>query len=75
VLDLINSLVEKLNLTVIMISHDIGAIATIAKRCAVMYKGEIVEYGPPSQIFQAPAHAYTQRLVAAIPGGDWEASA
>lgn len=39
-----------------------------------MYKGEIVECGPPSQIFRAPEHAYTQRLLAAIPGSDWEAT-
>ncbi|MBW6426053.1 ABC transporter ATP-binding protein [Rhizobium sp. XQZ8] len=70
VLDLINSLVEKLNLTVIMISHDIGAIATIAKRCAVMYKGEIVEQGLTSDILNRPQHEYTQRLLAAVPDID-----
>jgi ABC-type glutathione transport system ATPase component len=67
VLDLINSLVEKLNLTVIMISHDIGAIATVAKRCAVMYKGEIVEQGLTTDILTRPQHEYTQRLLAAVP--------
>ena len=70
VLDLINSLVEKLNLTVIMISHDIGAIATIAKRCAVMYKGEIVEQGLTSDILNRPQHEYTQHLLAAVPDID-----
>ncbi|MCC2611220.1 ABC transporter ATP-binding protein [Neorhizobium sp. Rsf11] len=67
VLDLINSLVEKLNLTVIMISHDIGAIATIAKHCAVMYKGEIVEQGLTADILSRPQHEYTKRLLAAVP--------
>ncbi|WP_439605165.1 ATP-binding cassette domain-containing protein, partial [Shinella sp.] len=67
VLDLINSLVEKLNLTVIMISHDIGAIATVAKRCAVMYKGEIVEQGLTQDILNRPQHEYTKRLLAAVP--------
>lgn len=70
VLDLINSLVEKLNLTVIMISHDIGAIATVAKRCAVMYKGEIVEQGMTQDILTRPQHEYTQRLLAAVPDID-----
>lgn len=70
VLDLINSLVERLNLTVVMISHDIGAIATVAKRCAVMYKGEIVEQGLTADILNRPQHEYTQRLLAAVPDID-----
>ncbi|MBB4105477.1 ABC transporter ATP-binding protein [Allorhizobium borbori] len=70
VLDLINSLVEKLNLTVIMISHDIGAIATVARRCAVMYKGEIVEQGLTRDILSNPQHDYTKRLLSAVPDID-----
>ncbi|WP_117190146.1 ABC transporter ATP-binding protein [Rhizobium terrae] len=70
VLDLINSLVEKLNLTVVMISHDIGAIATVAKRCAVMYRGEIVEQGLTADILSRPQHEYTRRLLAAVPDID-----
>ncbi|MGF0539957.1 ABC transporter ATP-binding protein [Agrobacterium sp. ES01] len=67
VLDLIKSLVAKLNLTVIMISHDIGAIATIASRCAVMYKGEIVEQGMTADILGNPQHDYTRQLLSAVP--------
>ena len=67
VLDLINELVARLNLTVIMISHDVGAIATVAKRCAVMYRGEIVEAGETRDILRAPQHDYTKRLLAAVP--------
>jgi len=67
VLDLIKSLVEKLNLTVIMISHDIGAIATIADRCAVMYKGEIVEQGKTADVLREPQHEYTRQLLSAVP--------
>ena len=70
VLDLINELVEKLNLTVIMISHDVGAIATVAKRCAVMYHGEIVEEGETVEILRAPRHDYTKKLLAAVPDID-----
>ena len=67
VLDLINELVARLSLTVIMISHDIGAIATVAKRCAVMYRGEIVEQGPTVDILRNPQHEYTRQLLAAVP--------
>ncbi|MCX8995819.1 ABC transporter ATP-binding protein [Rhizobiaceae bacterium BDR2-2] len=72
VLDLINELVGKLNLTVIMISHDVGAIATVAKRCAVMYRGEIVEQGLTADILAAPKHDYTKRLLDAVPEIDDE---
>ena len=67
VLDLINELVTRMNLTVIMISHDVGAIATVAKRCAVMFRGEIVEEGETREILHTPQHDYTKRLLAAVP--------
>ncbi|KKX33102.1 ABC transporter ATP-binding protein [Rhizobium sp. LC145] len=67
VLELINDLVRTLRLTVIMISHDVGAIAKVAERCAVMYKGEIVEQGLTKDILRNPSHEYTQRLLAAVP--------
>ncbi|TPW27892.1 ABC transporter ATP-binding protein [Martelella alba] len=70
VLELIKSLVQKLNLTVIMISHDIGAIAMVAERCAVMYKGEIVEQGLTADILRNPQQDYTRRLLAAVPDID-----
>ncbi|WP_319517470.1 ABC transporter ATP-binding protein [uncultured Martelella sp.] len=70
VLDLIGSLVRKLNLTVVMISHDIGAIAAVAERCAVMYKGEIVEQGLTVDILRNPQQDYTRRLLAAVPDID-----
>ncbi|MGU3400650.1 ABC transporter ATP-binding protein [Brucellaceae bacterium D45D] len=67
VLDLINELVARLNLTVIMISHDVGAIARVAKRCAVMYRGIIVEQGMTADVLRNPQHEYTQSLLAAVP--------
>ena len=75
VLDLINELVRKLNLTVIMISHDVGAIATVAKRCTVMFRGEIVEQGLTRDILLAPRHEYTRRLLAAVPEMDGDVTA
>jgi len=66
VLDLINEIVAKLNLTVIMISHDIGAIAHVAKRIMVMYQGEIVEEGMVDDILHKPQHDYTKKLLAAV---------
>ncbi|MET1047183.1 MAG: ABC transporter ATP-binding protein, partial [Hyphomicrobium sp.] len=56
----------RLNLTVIMISHDVGAIAMVAKRCAVMYQGEIVEQGITTDILKSPQHPYTQSLLSAV---------
>jgi len=67
VLDLIKDLVKRLNLTVIFISHDIGAVATIADRCAVMRYGEIVEQGKTSEILVNPTHPYTRELLDAVP--------
>jgi len=66
VLDLINEIVSKLNLTVIMISHDIGAIAHVAKRVMVMYQGEIVEEGMIDDILHKAKHDYTKKLLAAV---------
>jgi len=66
VLDLINEIVQRLNLTVIMISHDIGAIAHVAKRIMVMYHGEIVEEGGLDDILHKARHDYTKKLLAAV---------
>ncbi len=67
VLALIKELVDRRNLTVIIISHDIGAIATLATRCAVMCNGEIVEKGKMFDILHAPQHAYTKQLLDSVP--------
>ena len=67
VLTLIREIVARKGLTVIMISHDIGAVATIAQRVAVMFKGKVVEQGPTAQILGTPREAYTQQLLAALP--------
>jgi ABC-type dipeptide/oligopeptide/nickel transport system ATPase component len=49
------------------ISHDLLSVATLCHRIAILNSGEIVECGPPAQIFGAPQHPYTQKLVAALP--------
>lgn len=67
ILELLRDLVERLNLTVIMISHDVGAIAAISRRIAVMYAGTIVEQGEAKAVLATPAHPYTEGLLASLP--------
>ena len=73
ILKLLAEIQQDTKVAMIFITHDLRVASQICDAVAVMYKGEIVECGPPSQIFRAPSHAYTQRLLAAIPGSDWEA--
>ncbi len=70
ILDLIKKLCRERNLGVIIVTHDIGVIANIADRVAVMYRGEIVETGEVAQILGAPTHEYTKSLIAAVPRAD-----
>ncbi|GEO16505.1 ABC transporter ATP-binding protein [Microvirga aerophila] len=67
ILDLLRDLVHRLGLTVVMISHDVGAIAAIAQRVAVMYAGVVVEQGATNDILTHPRHPYTQGLLGALP--------
>ncbi|KAE9421927.1 hypothetical protein Angca_005466, partial [Angiostrongylus cantonensis] len=68
VLRLLDDLKTRLNLAVIFITHDLRVAATICDRVLVMQRGTVVEEGPVAQVFGAPQHAYTQQLIAAIPG-------
>ena len=68
VLDLLRELRAGYNLALLLITHDVGVVAEMADRVAVMYQGAIVEQGPVRQILRAPAHDYTRSLLAAIPG-------
>ena len=68
ILDLLRELRTRFNLAYLIITHDFGVIAEMADRVAVMHEGRIVEEGPVRQILRAPAHPYTQRLLAAVPG-------
>jgi oligopeptide transport system ATP-binding protein len=67
ILELINNLRREINMAVILITHDLGVVAAVADRVAVMYAGEIVETGSVEQIFSVPSHPYTKGLQEAIP--------
>lgn len=67
ILKLIKELQEQQNMGVIFITHDLGVVAEIADRVAIMYKGEIVEQGNVQSIFQNAQHAYTRALIACRP--------
>lgn len=70
ILELLRDLQQKLGMAVLLITHDLGIVRKTADRVAVMTDGEIVEQGPVAQVFDHPAHAYTQMLLAAEPKGD-----
>ena len=70
ILELINNLKRERNLSVIFITHDLGVVANMADRIAVMYAGKIVEYGTAEDVFYHPAHPYTWALLASIPDLD-----
>jgi len=67
ILRLIRDLRDRLGLGVILITHDLGVVAQLCDRMAVMYAGAIAEYGAVREIFRRPQHPYTQGLLAAIP--------
>lgn len=67
ILDLIRHLQEELKMTVIYITHDLGVVANVADRVAVMYAGQIVEYGTVEEIFYDSWHPYTWALLSALP--------
>ena len=67
ILDLIRSLQKELNMTVVYITHDLGVVANVADRVAVMYAGQIVEYGMVEEIFYDAWHPYTWALLSALP--------
>jgi oligopeptide/dipeptide ABC transporter ATP-binding protein len=70
IMELINEIKEKRKLSVIFITHDLGVVANMADKVAVMYAGKIVEYGTTDDIFYEPAHPYTWALLASMPDLD-----
>ncbi len=67
ILDLMKDLKSKFNTSILLITHDLGIIAELCDRVAVMYSGNIVEYATAIDLFKNPRHPYTQGLIAAIP--------
>jgi len=67
ILDLLRGLQEKFKTAVILITHDLGVIAEMAERVAVMYAGKIVEQAAVKPLFSEPLHPYTQGLIGSIP--------
>jgi oligopeptide transport system ATP-binding protein len=70
ILELINKLKAARHMSVIFITHDLGVVANMADRVAVMYAGKIVEYGTSYDVFYHPAHPYTWALLSSIPDVD-----
>ena len=67
ILELMQELRQKLCMSIIMITHDLGVVASMCERIAVMYAGHIVEYGTADEIFYEPKHEYTKGLINSIP--------
>ena len=70
ILELINKIKKERNLSIIFITHDLGVVANMADRLAVMYAGKIVETGTAEDIFYSPAHPYTWALLSSMPDLD-----
>ena len=70
ILDLLADLQARLGLACLFITHDIGVVARIAHRTAVMRQGRIVEIGATASVLREPRHPYTQALLASVPKGD-----
>ncbi|RRH94009.1 ABC transporter ATP-binding protein [Mesorhizobium tamadayense] len=71
ILDLLASIQKEMKIAMIFITHDLRVASRICDEILVMNRGEVVECGPPSQIFRSPRHPYTRQLISAIPGKKW----
>lgn len=69
ILELLAEMKQRLNMSMLFITHDLGTVRKIADRVCVMLKGKIVEEGPVAEVFASPQHEYTRRLLAAEPKG------
>ena len=67
ILELLNRLREEMDLSMILISHDLSVIAETCDKVAIMYGGKLVEYGPAERVFRDPQHPYTQALIRSFP--------
>ncbi len=71
ILELFRKLNRELGMAILYISHDLLSVASLCHRVAILEKGRVVEAGTTEQIFRAPGHEYTHKLVAAIPRNPW----
>jgi ABC-type glutathione transport system ATPase component len=67
IVNLLSDLKDDLNLSILFIAHDLAVVRNLCDRVAVIYRGDIVEEAPTADLFSAPQHEYTQRLLASIP--------
>jgi len=67
ILDLLRRVRDDFGTAIVLITHNMGVVADLADRVAVMYRGELVEQAPVEQLFAAPQHEYTRKLLAAVP--------
>ena len=72
ILKLLDEIREKMNLSMLFITHDLRVAAQVCDRLAVMRYGELVETGATKDIFDSPKHSYTRDLLAAVPGQNWD---
>jgi oligopeptide/dipeptide ABC transporter ATP-binding protein len=70
ILDLLRRLMHRFEMALLLITHDLGVVAEMADRVAVMYAGEIVEEGPVGAIYSSPSHPYTEALLRSLPRPD-----
>ena len=70
ILELMKELQKKIDTSIIFITHDLGVVANVADRVAVMYGGQIVEIGTVDEIFYNPRHPYTWGLLSSMPSLD-----
>lgn len=68
ILDLLAELQAELGLAYLLVSHDLAVVASVAHRVVVLHNGRVVEQGSTDQVFHTPQTAYTQELLAAVPG-------
>jgi len=69
VLELLQDLQQRLNMAMLLITHDLGVVRKMANRVCVMTNGEVVEEGETARVFDSPAHDYTKKLIDAVPRG------
>ena len=70
ILDLMRKLQQKMEMSIILITHDLGVVADMSDRVVVMYAGQIIETGTTEEIFSNPKHPYTRRLLESVPKPD-----